>query len=246
MRYPTTAATILLCAILATPASGQAVRQSGASVQFRTDDRERGLSWSDGEAALSLEGTLAVSPALSIDAGVTSLRGSSRHGGSDFGLTISPRYTVQSAGWELSGGVNGYLFDGDGELNFIEVEASAGYLIGPVSLVGRARFAPSQDAIGGSNVHLGANAGLGIPGSPFSLYGGVGYSFGSTSDPVRAARLRPGGDYADYYLAVERMQRNLALGIEWTDTSIKRADAASPFSDDNTGQRLTAYVRIRL
>ncbi|WP_204283871.1 TorF family putative porin, partial [Klebsiella pneumoniae] len=64
-------------------------------------------------------------------------------------------------------------------------------------------YAPSQSAIGGDNLYLFASANAGIPATPLSASATLGHSTGSTDDPVRAARLRPLGDYTDWRLGME-------------------------------------------
>ena len=54
-----------------------------------TDLRERGLSWSDGEAAARIFVEVPVSSALSVSAQGATLRGSDRHGGADAGFDLA-------------------------------------------------------------------------------------------------------------------------------------------------------------
>jgi hypothetical protein len=66
-------------------------------------------------------------------------------------------------------------------------------------------------------------------------------------DPLRAARLRPGGgSYWDFALGAERVHGPFVGGVRWTGTTIGDARVASAFVDRHTGSRLSAYMRIAL
>ncbi len=226
------------------PAYGQAATRSGLSFEGTSDLRERGLGWSNGQAALVVDGELAVINNLSLEASAATLRGSERHGDSDLGLTIGPRISTFVAGWSLSAGVTGHVFTGKGSLDYVEIDGMVARSIGPAQLGIGASFAPSQDSIGGENLYLHADAAVGVPGTPLTVYGGIGHTTGSSSDDPRAARLRPGGDYTDYYVGVERVQNNLALGLRYTDTSIDNDRGLSPYADRHDGSRVSAYIRF--
>ncbi|MBT0666900.1 hypothetical protein HT136_00765 [Novosphingobium profundi] len=230
---------------LASAAHAQAVPEASAGLEADTDIRSRGLSETGGKLGLRADGSLPITNHVIVDAKVETLRGSHRNGGSELGLEIAPRYTVSSNGWDLSAGVRGHLYADAGELDYVEVEGSLSHTLGPVWATLGAAYAPSQDAIGGDNLYLSANAGTGIPGTPLSLYAGVGRTIGSTDDAVRAVRLRPDGDYTDWYLAVERTELNFTVGLQLTATSIDQ-DAAkgTRYWDADTGTRVAGYMRV--
>lgn len=250
MMFPIRKAGLLALSLATTvtvstvPAYGQAATRSGLSFEGTSDLRERGLGWSNGEAALVVDGTLAVTNNLSLEASAATLRGSERHGDSDLGLTFGPRISAVAAGWSLSAGLTGRVFTGEGSLDYVEIDGSAARSIGPAQIGIGVSFAPSQDAIGGENLYLHADAAVGVPGTPLTVYGGVGHTTGSSSDDPRAARLRPGGEYTDYYIGVERVQNNLALGLRYTDTSVDNDRGLSPYADRHDGSRVSAYVRF--
>lgn len=231
----------LLCA---GQAHAQASRSFGATFEAVTDLRDRGISWSDGGSALRLDATAPLTPDLAIDARAVTLRGSDRHGGSDLGLFISPNYQFHVAGWRLSAGATGHIFVGEGGLNYIELEGDVSRSIGPLQFVAGASFAPSQNAVGGSNLYLHADAVVGIPGSPVTIYGGAGHTAGSGNGTPRARRLRPDGDYSDWYAGAERVYGPAALGLRYSDTSIGPSLEPGEFVDDDTGARLVAYARV--
>ncbi|CDO37078.1 MULTISPECIES: TorF family putative porin [Novosphingobium] len=249
---PHYALAVALPLILASaPACAQSMEQTGASIEATTDYREDGLSWSDSAPALRAEGTLALSHDLSISASVATLRGSRRHGGSDWGFTIAPRYSTSAAGWDLSAGIAGHLFagadDGAKNLDYVELEGRAARTLGPAQLALSVSYAPSQDAIGGSYGHAGADLGVGLPGTPITAYAGGGYAFGNSNGDARSTRLRPDGNYANWYVGAEQSFGPIAVGVLYSDTSIDRHRAAAvEYGDKGTGERLSAYARVSL
>lgn len=216
------------------------------SVGVTSDDRRRGLSWSGGKAALDAALYVPLGDAVTLGAKAATLRGSRRHGGADAGIDLSAGYRTDSGPWQLSAGVVGHIFPGEGRLDYAEIEADAGYLIGPAQLGLHASYAPPQGAIGGDNLYLGAGADVAVPGTPFTLIGGLGRSSGSVDNAVRAMRLRPGGAYWDYRLGVEHVRGPLAAGLRYTDTSIGAVPAGAPYVDRHHGARVTGYLRLTL
>ncbi|KQT31715.1 hypothetical protein ASG29_07235 [Sphingomonas sp. Leaf412] len=226
----------------AAPAAAQAVAGPALSVEAATDARVRGLSWSDGRPAVSVAAAVPLGN-VRFDARATTLRGSARHGGSDIGLDTAVRYVRDSGGWRVSAGVVHHAFLNRAAGNYAEVEAGAGYLIGPLDLALSATWAPSQRAIGGDNLYLRAGAAAGVPGTPYTLYAHVGRSIGPEGR-ARATRLRPGGDYTDWRLGAERPLGPLALGAALTGTSIDEPVTPTRFTDRHTGTRLVATARV--
>ncbi|MYL98961.1 hypothetical protein GR702_14430 [Novosphingobium sp. FGD1] len=235
--------------LLATAWVAPAAAQSAPSISFEaeTDHRERGLGWSDGKAALGIGATVPVTYDLALDMDAVTLRESARHGGADIGVGIAPRYSMQAAGWEFDVGVRGNLFIGRSGTSYVEVTGQVSRTLGLAQLSVGAAFAPSQDAIGGSNLYVDARLSAGIPGTPLTLYGGVGHTSGSTKDgDPRSARLRPGGDYLDHHLGAEYAESSFAAGVRYSGTSIgaSEVDRSSPWTDRHYGSRLVAYFRF--
>ena len=210
-------------------------------LEVASDERVRGLSWSEGKAAATLGASVPLG-SLELTASATTLRGASRHGGADALLRLGAGWSREvGSGWRLGLGATGYVFAGASGQSFAEVEARAAYSLGPATLRAALRYAPDQAAIGGSNVHAALDADFGVPGTPVTLYGGVGHSSGAVSDGPsalgRAQRLRPSGDYWDWSLGGEWVRGPAALGLKYTDTSVGPDYA-------HAGARLTGYVRL--
>ncbi|MET1754249.1 TorF family putative porin [Novosphingobium sp. RD2P27] len=220
---------------------------ASVSLEVETDRRERGLGWSDGKPAVSVFATVPSGNDLTFDVSAVTLRDSPRHGGADVALTIAPRYTLLNAsGFAFSAGARGNVFIGRSGMSYAEITGEVAHTIGPAQVVLGADFAPSQKAIGGHNLHVDASASVGIPGLPFTLYGGVGHTSGSSRDDPRATRLRPGGSYTNHYVGVERSQALFSLGVRYSGTSIDKheVDVLSRYYDRHFGSRVVAYLRV--
>lgn len=232
---------------LALTAAAPAVAQDGfdpdLTVEVTNDLRQRGLSASGGKAsgsaALTVQGV-----AAEAEVRASALRGSARHGGADLGVEASAWLGAGQGGWRFEGGGTVHAFpDARGEFDYGEVFASAGYLIGPIDVNASAFYAPAQRAIGGENLYLRARARASLPGRPWTLVAHVGRSSGHAEDPVKAARLRPAGDYVDWALGVEWARGPLTAGLRYSDTDIAHATATSPFADAaHVGARVTGSV----
>ncbi|NJR80235.1 TorF family putative porin [Sphingomonas corticis] len=242
---------VLVAALVvpAVPAAAQSVAGPTLAVEAATDARVRGLSWSDGRPALSVAAAVPLGD-VRVEARGTTLRDSRRHGGADVGLDLAARYTREMGGWRAGAGMVHHAFLDRARLNYLELEASGGYLIGPLDLALSASYAPSQRAIGGDNLYLRAGAAAGVPGTPWTVYGHVGRSIGdgdANGGRERATRLRPGGgDYTDWRLGAERVVGPLTLGAAVTGTSIDTPVTPTAFTDRHVGTRLAATARIDL
>jgi hypothetical protein len=240
---------VLPAALLAVMTAGPALAQSSPvlGIEGTTDERRRGLSWSGGRASASADAMIPIGP-IEASARIAATRGADRHNGADAVVDLGA-----AAGWDvgairLRANVAGHLFTGAaGRMDYVELGGSAGYALGPLRVTGGAMIAPPQAAIGGSNLYLFADADAGIPGTPLTLVAGIGHSSGGVDDPVRAQRLRPGGDYTNWRLGVEHRQGRLTLALDYTGTDITQADGFGPFADArHAGDRIVGRVRFGL
>lgn len=216
--------------------------------RISTDERRRGLSWSDGDIAPSAQIGVA-KDALELSVRVASARKSERHGGADTASDIELGYRlIDSGGLSLRAMGVGHVFTGArGAMSFGEVGGDLSYMIGPAQLTAGARYAPDQAAIGGNNLYLFGEASAGIPTTPFTLRAGIGRSSGSTDDPLRAARLRPqdGGAYTDWWLGVSHVTGPLTIGVTYSDTDIDRARVTALLGDArHTSGKLAGRIGV--
>ena len=243
MRKPAVAAWALLAAT-AVPAHAQVTPH--ASVEATTDERRRGISWSNGEGALAASARLDLSSGFDVGVRALTTRGDPRHGGADAVFEPTLGYSQLVGGFRLDAFATGHVFtNGNGPLDYYEGGASANYSLGPAQAGIEARYAPSQDAIGGSNLYLAARARVGVPLTPFSFTASAGRSSGVVDDFVRAARLRPDNTYYDWSLGVQHATGPLVLTVEYTGTDIDNTRALSPFAArNNAGDRIAARAAI--
>ncbi|MEG3170350.1 TorF family putative porin [Sphingomonas sp. LB3N6] len=211
------------------PAFAQDARP--ATFEVMSEEERRGLSWSERRAALA--GDLRVSRGrLDASARTVTLRNSVRHGGADAVVDLSV-----GTGWDLGAvrirtDATGHAFAGArGRMDYVEASASASYAYGPLYATFGVIGAPSQRAIGGSNLYVYATANAGIPGTPLTMLAEIGHSSGSVSDVVRAERLRPGGSYTNWRLGLEHRRNRLAIGVDYVGTDISRTNRESQSSD---------------
>lgn len=231
-----------------TAAPGTAAAQSGPAVDIEvmTDYRDRGISWSDGEAAARVLVDVPISQTISVSGQAATLRQSNRHGGADAGFDLAARYADYHGLIDWHAGIVGHVFaGGDGDLNYLELEGGVGAALGPAEIDVRASYAPSQDAIGGSNFHVRAGAYLGIPATPLTLYSHVGRSSGSSDGSGLSTRLRPAGSYTDWAIGAEYYLMPLSFTLTYSDTNIGRDDLRLPVMDNHYGEKLVAGAIVR-
>ncbi|MFZ3484507.1 TorF family putative porin [Sphingomonas sp. 3-13AW] len=239
----------LLSLAAALPAYAQSeTNRSTLSVELTTDDRQRGISWSDGDASLRGSANIPLGgQGFSVNASVATLNDSPRHGGAAVGIDLGASYAQYFGPFRVDGVITGHFFPGsDRALNYLEVGGGAGFALGPAQVDGFVRYAPDQSAIGGDNFYVGAEGRMGIPVTPFTVIAGIGHSSGSVDNAQRAARLRPGGSYTDWRLGVEHVTGPLVIGVDYVDTDISdRAIVASRYADGrNSDSRLLARVGL--
>ena len=215
-------------------------------VEATTDEVRRGLSWSDGEVSASTD-VYASLAGLDASVRVAALRKSDRHANADVVADLALGKDWDVSGFTLRTEVLGHIFGGaDAGMNYAELGLGARYSIGPLQVGANATYAPSQGAIGGDNLYVRVNALAGIPAFPVSITASLGYTTGDANDPLRAARLRPVGNYTDWKVGLEYNQFPITIGLDYTGTDIDTLRAvASPFADlRHGGDRVVGRVRL--
>ncbi|NCP10984.1 MAG: hypothetical protein GW859_03330 [Sphingomonadales bacterium] len=187
-----------------------------------SDYRYRGLSRSDGDAAV--HGQAFVELGGGVYAGVwgSSLGGDDQGAGdAEIDLIAGIDRDIAS-GLSLDIGATYFMFAGNGgprlaqglgDLgSYGEGNASLSYTLGPVQAKLGASYAPDQASIGGDNLYLYGQASAGIPATPLTLTAKWGRSKGS---------LAPGGDaYWDWSLGGDYVVGPVTLGAKYVDTDL--------------------------
>lgn len=241
-----TATALTLVAISAgTPAI--AAPDLSLSAEVSSDLRRRGLSWSAGRVAAEVAVGATLPAGLRVDASAATLRGSARHGGAEAAIDGSIGYRLEAGALRIDVAAIGHGFAGaTRRMDYVELGAGAGTILGPVALDLFVRYAPEQAAIGGDNLYIGASAAAAVIGTPFTLSAAIGHSSGTADDPLRAARLRPGGSYADWRIGIDHVSGPLSIGLAYVGTDVSRG-APSPFADyAHAGDRIVARIGLSL
>jgi hypothetical protein len=215
-------------------------------VEATIDEVRRGLSWSDGKVSASSDAYAAFA-GLDASVRIAVLRKSDRHANADVVADIALGKDWNVSGFTLRTEAIGHVFGGaDTGMNYAELGLGARYSIGPLQVGAGAFYAPSQSAIGGDNLHVRANALAGIPAFPVSLSASVGYTTGDANNALRAARLRPAGDYTDWKMGLEYNQFPFTVGVDYVGTNIDTSlISVSPFADlRHAGDRVVGRVRL--
>lgn len=208
------------------------------SVEAATEERRRGLGWSDGKAILRGQVSTSITQNLSINATATTLRNSSRHGGADAAIDVQASYDRQVGAWRLSGDATYRFFPGASGQGYVELGATAGFILGPANIDLFARYAPRQSTIGGDNLYTGVSASVGIPATPLTISAQLGRSSGAVDDIARSRRLRPDGTYWDHGVSIDYRKGRWWTRLRYANTSVDRA------ADAHAGAVVTGHLGI--
>lgn len=234
-------AAALICLFAAVPAFAQDTGGLDVSgeVVFLTDYRFRGISRSDedpaGQAALTLSHGSGLYTGLRAATlkGLDSFRardpGFGDLGDAEFDLYAGWR-TDLGGGFDLDAGLTYYVFaDGEGATDYVEPYASVGYLIGPVTLSGGARYAPAQQATGDEDMlYLFGQAEVAVPFRPWSFTAQAGRQDWGAYGSYWTWSLG-----AEYHVQIEGIPTTY-LGLRYIDT-----DLAAPGADAGLAGSLT-------
>lgn len=213
------------------------------SASLTSDERRRGLSWSDGRPAASARILVEPAEGLSLSVAGTTLRGSARHDGASTGIDSAIVYRRSFGAFRADAQVSHHAFPGHGGADYVELGGGGGTTIGPAQLDLFGLYAPSQAAIGGDNLYLAAASSVALVGTPFTIGAQVGRSSGTSDDAVRSARLRPFGRYTDAALTVDYVRGPFTLRVALSDTWHGRR-GTPPASAADSGRRLSARVSV--
>lgn len=197
-----------------------------------SDYRFRGISQTDknfavqGSITVSHESGFYVSVwGSSIDDYVTV------HGSSNQEIDLIAGFKKTTGGATFDIGVLYYVYPGTrpgfaGDVSasdFIEPYASVSYGIGPVTAKASIAYAPKQKALAidqgqtglfpkEDNVYIAGDLSASIPGTPVSLTGHLGHTFGPSwlSGPT--------DEYTDWGLGASVAYKNLTIGVQYVDT----------------------------
>ncbi len=258
------AATLLAgSALSAAPAMAQDAADTlgpvtvSGSVALVSDYRFRGVSQTDEEMAVQGGITVGHESGLYVGTWASNLAGWGTFGGSNMELDIYGGYAMplgDSA--TLDVGVTWYMYPGGADnTDFAEPYVKLSSTLGPVEgLVGVA-YAPKQQALGNysntpnsrgqkqDNLYLWTDISSGIPNTPVTLKGHLGYSDGNPGLGPNGTSIAPTGEYFDWMLGADMAVGPLTLGVAYVDTDISRSESAylgSGFASTKDGSSIAS------
>lgn len=246
------AALALPLLLAATPAAAQdtappaAVTVTG-SVAVVSDYRFRGVSQSDGDAAL--QGGATVTHRSGGYAGVwgSNLAGWGTFGGANLELDLIAGYKLPVRGGALDIGLTWYLYPGGADKTDVaEPYAKLSGTIGPATLLAGVAYAPPQQALGRwyaggadaatgvytdpgdtkDNLYLWSDAAVAVPRTPLTAKLHLGHSNGNAGLGPNGTSVAPTGDYWDWLVGADAVLGPVTLGVAWIDTDIPEREAA--------------------
>lgn len=181
-----TAATILSTSVLlANPAFAQEETESSitvsANVALASEYRFRGVDLSGGDLAIQGGVDVAHDSGFYIGTWASSLdEDTVGYGSTELDIYGGWSGNV-TEGLALDVGVIQYMYPnaGPGEFDYTEFYSSLGFTFGPAEATVGVAYAPEQDSLGGTdNLYLYTDLGVGVPGTPLTVTGHLGYTDG--------------------------------------------------------------------
>jgi len=255
------AATILAgAALAAAPAMAQdateppgAVTVSG-SVALVSDYRFRGVSQTDEEMAVQGGISVGHESGLYVGTWASNLAGWGTFGGSNMELDLYGGYAMPLGAATLDVGVTWYMYPGGADTtDFAEPYVKLSSTLGPAEALLGVAYAPKQEALGNfsahpnsrgqkqDNLYVWTDISSGIPNTPLTVKGHLGYSNGNPGLGPNGTSIAPTGEYLDWMLGADYVVGPLTLGVAYVDTDISRADSAylgSGFANSKDGSTI--------
>lgn len=181
------------------------------SVAVVSDYRFRGVSLNGKKIAL--QPTLTLKHESGLYAGVWGSN-VSPNGGQNIETDV---YAGFAGGDDITYDIGGtfYLYPSATGLNYYELTGKLGKTVGPVQLGAQLSYVPKQTNTGSNdNIYVGTNAAVGVPNTPITLTGSVGYEDGAF-----------GNKKVDWSLGASAVVSGFTLGVSYVD-----ADTNSVFA----------------
>jgi len=201
-----------------------------ANVALTTDYRFRGVSLSGGDPALQGGFDVAHDSGFYIGTWASSIDGGAAYG--DLELDIYAGWSGNlSDAVSVDIGVLYYIYPTEDlglDTDYIEPYASVGVNFGPAEATFGVAYAPEQDSLGGDdNLYLYTDVGFGLPGTPLTVTGHLGYTDGPLAPPLLAGTTDDTG--LDWSLGASVAQGNFEVGVAYIGVE---GPAIDGFTDD--------------
>lgn len=238
MRHSAAAFVLFAMTCVSAPSWAQGTGGPLFSIEAATQERRRGLDWSDGKPIVRGGVSTGLVADLSVAATAVPLWNSRRHDGADAVIDLQATYDRQLGTWRLSTDAVYRFFPGASGQGYVEVGTSTAFTLGPATVEVFARYAPRQRAIGGDNLYTGISASVGIPATPLTVSAQLGRSSGAVDDLARSRRLRPDGTYWDHGVSIDYRKGRWWTGLRYANTSVDRA------ADGGAGAVVTGHLGV--
>jgi uncharacterized protein (TIGR02001 family) len=172
-----------------------------------SDYRFRGVSLSDKD--------FAVQPTITVSAdngAYVGLWGSNlaSNPGDDIELDVYAGYASSVGALTYDLGATYYVYPGISDFNYVEFTGKTGTTVGPAKLGLQVSYAPKQGSATAftDNLYLGANASVGVPGTPLTASASLGRENGAF-----------GAKKIDWSLGLAATVQGFTLGASYVDTN---------------------------
>ena len=209
--------------VLAVPASAQDAEADASpitlsgSVALVSDYRFRGVSLSGGDPAIQGGMTLGHDSGFYVGAWSSSINGGAVYGQQELDLFAGWTGAVTDAA-KFDVGLLKYVYPSGhvGKADYWEPYASLAYTFGPATAKVGAAYAWKQDSLGGGdNLYVYSNLDVGIPNTPVTLSGHLGYTDGVLAPPILSTLSTKDTGF-DYSLgASASLLGHLTLGVAY-------------------------------
>ena len=218
------AASLAMASIsLATPAMAQSEDEAASSsitasanVALTTDYRFRGISQSGGDPALQGGFDVAHDSGFYVGTWASSIKGGPSYGDLELDIYAGWSGNVTEA-VSVDLGVLYYIYPTEDlglDTDYWEPYASVSTTLGPAAATFGVAYAPKQDSLSGQdNLYLYTDLGFGIPNTPISINGHLGYTDGVLAPPFVAGTLDDTG--FDWSLGASVAKGNFELGVAY-------------------------------
>ncbi len=206
-----------LTTALATPAVAQDEGDDGigvevsANVAIVSEYKFRGVSLSDGDIAVQGGVDLSLPAGFYVGTWASSLDEDTVGYGSTE-LDIYGGWAGEFGNISTDVGVIVYIYPnaGAGDFDYVEFYGSVGTTLGPVEASVGVAYAPEQDSLAGTdNFYIYTDMGVGIPGTPVSLSGHLGYTDGFLT-------FTEDGEAIDYSIGADlAIGETLSVGVAY-------------------------------
>lgn len=188
-------------------------------VDLVSDYRFRGVSLSGGDVAVQPTITISHDSGFYVGAWGSNLEDSPVSG--DVEVDLYGGYSTEIAsGTTVDVSLTYYWYpDGEkafGPSDYFETIAKLSHTLGPVEATGSVGYSWDQAALGGDSVYVGLDLSAGIPNTPVTLTGSVGYTDGALGT------LAPGNNYLDWSLGASAVFGPVTAGVRYIDTDIPK------------------------